>query len=112
MHAMRKASPMSKVIKFDARLAAHRRIDTAGDRAAGVMARLDRPAEAPPRVPVFLRSIPSRSVTVDPAVLARIEAAVLPGREHWRSVADAPQRRDYEHGGRLDALQRLIGGEA
>ena len=102
----------SKVIPFNARLAAHRRIDTAGDRAVAVMARLDRPAEAPPRVPVFLRAIKSKSVDVDPAVLARIEAAVLPGREHWRSVADAPRRRDYEAGGRLDALQRLTRGKS
>ena len=98
---------MSKVITFDARMAAHRRIDTAGDRAAAVMARLE-----VPRVPVFLRTVPSESVTVDPAQLARVEAAVLPRREHWRSVPDAPRRRDYEAGGRLDALQRLTGGEA
>ena len=94
------------MIPFDARLAAHRRIDVAGDRAAAVMARLDKPMPQP-RVPVFLRSVASRSVDVPPAVLARVEAAVLPKREHWRSVADAPRRRDYEAGGRLDALQRL-----
>ena len=92
-------------------MAAHRRIDTAGDRAAAVMARLDRPGP-PPRVPVFLRSVASRSVTVPPAVLARVEAAVLPGREHWRSVPDAPRRRDYEAGGRLDAMQRMTRGES
>ena len=102
---------MTKVIPFDARLAAHRRIDVAGDRAAAVFARLDKPMPQP-RVPVFLRSFPSQSVDVDPAVLARVEAAVLPKREHWRSVADAPRRRDYERSGRIDAMQRLIGGEA
>ena len=102
---------MTKVIPFDARLAAHRRIDTAGDRAAAVMARLDKPMPQP-RVPVFLRSIPSRSVDVPPAVLARVEAAVLPKREHWRSVPDAPRRRDYERSGRLSNMQRLIGGES
>ena len=36
---------MTKVIPFDARMAAHRRIDTAGDRAVAVMARLDRPGQ-------------------------------------------------------------------
>ena len=101
----------SNVVPFDAKVAAARRINVAGDRAAAVMARLDRPAETP-RVPVFLRPVPSRSVDVDPAVLARVEAAVLPKREHWRSVADAPRRRDYEPSGRLSNMQRLIGGEA
>ena len=110
---------MSKVIKFDARLAAAKRIDRAGDRAAAVMARLDKPMPQP-RVPVFLRSVPSRpvvklvvvSVVVSPAAIARVEAAVLPGHEHWRSVPDAPRRRDYERSGRIDAMQRLIGGES
>ena len=102
---------MTKVIPFNARLAAARRIDIAGDRAAAVFARLDKPMPQP-RVPVFLQSIKSRSVDVDPAVLARVEAAVLPGHEHWRSVPDAPRRRDYERSGRINAMQRLIGGGA
>ena len=102
---------MSKVIPFDARMAAHRRIDTAGDRAAAVMTRLNHPAEVP-RVPVFLRSIKSTDAGVTVAEIARIEAAVLPKREHWRSVPDPPRRRDYEARGRLSNMQRLIGGES
>ena len=75
------------------------------------MARLDKPMPQP-RVPVFLRSVAFKAVTVPPAVLARVEAAVLPGHEHWRSVADPPRRRDYERSGRIDAMQRLIRGES
>ena len=49
---------MTKVIPFDAKVAAARRIDVAGDRAAAIMARPRQADAETPRVPVFLRVRP------------------------------------------------------
>ena len=103
---------MTKVIPFDARLAAHRRIDVAGDRAAAVMARLDKPMPQP-RVPVFLRSV-------------AVQGGDRPARRAGpRRGGRAAQARALALGGGRPAapglralgayrrnMQRLIGGES
>ena len=105
---------MTKVIPFDAKVAAARRIDVAGDRAAAVMARLDKPMPQP-RVPVFLRSIPSRSVDrrrppCSPASRRRCCPVASTGarwRMHSPGAGTTSAQRAYRRN-----MQRLIGGGA
>ena len=57
-----------------------------------------------------IRESIGRAIVAHPLPLACRPAPVKP--EHVTTPPAAPRRRDYEPGGRLDAMQRAIGGEA